>query len=171
MQVVEDNRQLASCWPPMGKCTSCGIEGHRRLRAPCIAKGRRCNNCGSEGHLARVCTTKKNLYTERNRGRAKQKGKMPASRGCLTGGAGVHAQETSHQESASRDRNTGGYAVGNVVSQRPWVKETGRGDLDIGAQSNDGARVRIPDNNVGPPRTNCSQPAGRISSESRSYRE
>jgi hypothetical protein len=170
MQVAEDNRQLASCWPLMGRCASCGIEGHRRLRAPCIAQGRRCNDCGSEGHLACVCTTKKNLYTKRNRGHAKQKGKMPASRGCLTRGAGVHAQETSkkqktrslesfgnnnnqttgvqilsegndmttrgatsHQESASRDRSTGGYAVGNVVSHRPRVKETGRGGLDIGA--------------------------------------
>ena len=75
-----------------------------------------------------MCTTKKNLYTERNRGHAKQKGKMPASRGCLTGGAGVHAQETSHQESASRDRSTGGCAVQTVVSQQPRVKETGRRD-------------------------------------------
>ena len=186
VQVVEDNRRLTSCWPPMGKCASCGIEGHRRLRAPCIAQGRRCNDCGSEGHLARMCTTKKNLYTERNRGHAKQKGKMPASCGYWTGGAGAHAQETnplqggtrfrcnlgdhngwtskrqktqslesldnndnqtagerilsddndmtirgatSRQESASRDRSNGGYAVGNMVSHQPRVKETGRGDL------------------------------------------
>ena len=35
--VVGDNRQLASCWPPMGTCASCGIESYRHLRAPCIA--------------------------------------------------------------------------------------------------------------------------------------
>ena len=52
-------------------------------------------DCGSEGHLARVCTTKMNLYTEINRGHAKQKGKMPASCGCWTGGAGANAQETN----------------------------------------------------------------------------
>ena len=94
-KVVEDNRQLASCWPPMGKCASCGIEGYRRLRAPCIAQGRRCNECGSEGHLARVCKTKKNLHAEGNGGRAKQKGRIPTNRSGLPGGAGVHAQETS----------------------------------------------------------------------------
>jgi hypothetical protein len=103
-KVVEDNRQLASCWPPMGKCASCGIEGYRRLRAPCIAQGRRCNDCGSEGHLACVCKTKKNLYTGWNRGRAKQKGKTPATRGGLPGGAGKHAQETSYIQGGTRSR-------------------------------------------------------------------
>jgi hypothetical protein len=186
----------------MGRCASCGIEGHRRLRAPCIAQGRRCNDCSSEGHLARVCTTKKNLYTERNRGHAKQKGKMPASRACLTRGAGVHAQETSkrqktrslesfdnndnqtagerilfdgndmttrgatsHQESASRDRNTGGYAVGNVVSHQSRVKETRRSGREVMTAP------RYAITTLDPPSTNCSQPAGRIPSESRSYRE
>jgi hypothetical protein len=52
-KVIGDNRQLASCWPPMGTCASCGMEGHRHLRAPCIAQGRRCHECGSEDHLAR----------------------------------------------------------------------------------------------------------------------
>jgi hypothetical protein len=46
-KAVENNLQLASCWPPMGMCASCGLEGYRRLRA-CIAQGRRCNECGSE---------------------------------------------------------------------------------------------------------------------------
>jgi hypothetical protein len=30
-KVIGDNRQLASCWPPMGTCASCGMEGHRHL--------------------------------------------------------------------------------------------------------------------------------------------
>jgi hypothetical protein len=47
---------------------------------------------------------KKNLYTERNRGHAKQKGKMPASRGCWTGGAGAHAQETNPLQGGMRFR-------------------------------------------------------------------
>lgn len=29
----------STCRPPTGRCTSCGIEGYRRLRAPCPARG------------------------------------------------------------------------------------------------------------------------------------
>jgi hypothetical protein len=32
-KVVEDNRQLASCWPPMGRCASFGMEGLPTLLA------------------------------------------------------------------------------------------------------------------------------------------
>jgi hypothetical protein len=63
----------------------------------------------------------------------------------------------SYQESALRDRSTGGYAVETVVSQRPRVKETGRRDSNNEARSKDGARVR--DNNAYPPYE--LQPAGR----------
>jgi hypothetical protein len=55
----------------------------------------------------------------------------------------------SYQESASRDRSTGGYSVENVVSHQPRVKETGRRDSNDRTRSNDGDRVR--DNNVGYP--------------------
>jgi hypothetical protein len=110
MKVVGDNRQLASCWPPMGTCASCGMESYRRLRAPCIAQGRRCNECGSDGHLARACKTRKTLHAEGNGGRAKQKKETPANRSGLPGGAGVHAQETSYVHREPRScRNLSGH--------------------------------------------------------------
>ena len=93
-KIVEENQQLASCWPPMGMCASCGLEGYRRLRAPCIAQGRTCHECGSEGHIARVCKTRKNLQAESNNGQTKQKREIPTHQGSLPGGARVHAQET-----------------------------------------------------------------------------
>ena len=40
-----------SCWPPIGKCASVGFEGHKCLRALCIAQGGRCDGCGSRDHL------------------------------------------------------------------------------------------------------------------------
>jgi hypothetical protein len=93
-KIVEENQQLASCWPPVGMCASCGLEGYRRLRAPCIAQGRTCHECGSEGHIARACKTRKNLHAESNKGQTKQKREIPTHQGGLPGGAGVHAQET-----------------------------------------------------------------------------
>jgi hypothetical protein len=115
-KVVEDNRQLASCWPPMGTCASCGIEGYRRLRAPCIGQGRRCYECGSDGHLAPACKTRQNLHTEGNGGRAKQKREIPTSRGGLPGGAGVHAQETSSLQGETHSRR-------NLSGHKGWTSK------------------------------------------------
>jgi hypothetical protein len=115
-KVVEDNRQLASCWPPMGKCASCGMEGYRRLRAPCIAQGRRCIECGSEGHLAHVCKMKKNLHAEGNGGCAKQKREIPTNCGGLPGGAGVLAQETSSLQEVTHSRR-------NLSGHKGWTSE------------------------------------------------
>jgi hypothetical protein len=115
-KVVKDNRQLASCWPPMGTCASCGMEGYRRLRAPCIAQGRRCNECGSDGHLARACKTRKNLHAEGNGGRAKQKREIPINRGGLPGGAGVHAQETSSLKGETHSRR-------NLSGHKGWTSK------------------------------------------------
>ena len=116
IQMVE-----SSCWPPMGKCASCGLEGYRRLRAPCIAQDRRCNDCGLQGHLARVCTMKKNLYTETDRGHTKQKGKMPAKGGHWIGGTGAHAQETNPLQGRTRFRcDLGGHDGQTSKKTDPW---------------------------------------------------
>ena len=91
----------SSCWPPRGQCTSCGIEGYKRLRAPCIAQGRHCENCGSQGHLARVCIKRKNLHTEMNRGYKEHKEGIPARIGYWNGDTRMQALETKPAQETS----------------------------------------------------------------------
>ena len=79
VQVTGVNITESNCWPPMGRCASCGIEAYRCLRAPCIAQGRRCGSCGSRGHLARVCTNKMNLRTKRSKRCTKCKETTPTA--------------------------------------------------------------------------------------------
>jgi hypothetical protein len=91
-KVVEDNRQPARCWPPMGTHASYRMEGYRRLLpAPRIAQDRRCNEYGSVGHLARACTTKMTWVAGKKGNRTRREGKTPANRSGRPGGAGVHS--------------------------------------------------------------------------------
>jgi hypothetical protein len=93
-KVVEDNRQPARCWPPMGTHASYRMEGYRRLLpAPRIAQDRRCNEYGSVGHLARACTTKMTWVAEKKGNRNRREGKTPANRSGRPGGAGVHSSK------------------------------------------------------------------------------
>jgi hypothetical protein len=141
-KVVGDNRQLASCWPPMGTCASCGMESYRHLRAPCIAQDRRCNECGSDGHLARACKTKETLHVKENGGPAQQMKETTASRSGLPGGAVEHAQESSYIKKEPHSRP-------NLNGREGWTNTQGtqhrdsfdRGDTDMGSLSDgdDGA--------------------------------
>jgi hypothetical protein len=98
----------------MGTYASCGMEGYPRLRAPCIAQDRRCNEYGSVGHLARACTTKMTWLALEKGNRTRRKGKTPANRGGLPGGAGVHAQEPSCVQRELRSRH-------NLVVCKGWT--------------------------------------------------
>jgi hypothetical protein len=106
--VVGDNRQLASCWPPMGTCASCGIESYRNLRAPCIAQDRKCNECGTYGHLARACKTKRTWHETEDGGPTRRKKEAPTGRGGPPGDTGEHAQGTNYVKKEPRSRRSQG---------------------------------------------------------------
>jgi hypothetical protein len=133
---VEDKRQLATCWPPMGTCASCGMEGYRHLRAPCIAQDWRCNECGSDGHLARACKTKKTWFAEEKGNRTRRKEKTPANRSGLPGGAGVHAQETSCVQGEPRSRhNLGGHKSWTNKRQKTHHEGLSNDKLTMGSSA------------------------------------
>ena len=73
VRVTSNNIPESSCWPPTGRCASCGLEGCRHPQATCIAQGRQCNRCGSQGHLARTCTKEMNLHTNGGKSRTERK--------------------------------------------------------------------------------------------------
>ena len=52
-----------SCWPPTGKCTSCGFEAQKRLGTLCIARGKICVRCRSPGHIDKACRRRSTLHS------------------------------------------------------------------------------------------------------------
>ena len=106
VQVTGVNITVASCWPTVGRCASCGIEGYRRLRAICIAQGRRCDRCGSQGHLARACTKEMNLHTERGKSCMICKETTPKEGRHRNGGTGVQTQDTRPTQATGPIRRT-----------------------------------------------------------------
>jgi hypothetical protein len=132
-KVVEDNRQLASCWPPMGTCASCGMEGYRHLRAPCIAQGRRCHECGSEDHLARACKTRQNSHVQGMEFDAIHRG-IHSCRNPSTRRDGANKkQKTQHDEFSGND-NTRTTGVDDLPDGKnranPTPKSTPRDQID-----------------------------------------
>ena len=76
VQVTGVNLTKSTCWPPVGRCASYGIEGYRRFRAPCIVQGRWCDKCGLQGHFAQVCTKELNLHMKSHTNREETTSKL-----------------------------------------------------------------------------------------------